>query len=793
MSSFLSESLFTIASAATALTTAVAVSLSYVAYAGWSSEQLPPAPRRRITLIHATTTGVSEKLAGALAHDAQVLYPSLDAVVVGAGGLTLDGLLALAALGPVIFLWPTWTDGASPPVGAPFAAELEEAATDFRVSHDLLTPLKFATFSIGHGAYPMFGSAGRAVDEHLAALSATRLAPVGVGDVSGDVSSLLNVWAVDHLWPALDALFPSDAPKSHSGSPGSRDKRASEAVAEGAYPVDRRVNRGKATGFGESGELTRRQYRRANREAAEERAREAAALARKSAAAAAAAAASPAVDVPNEEDAFNDALLATVGAGSAGSDVEIENLGSALEAAARSAAAASRGELPDMITPTQRKALTKEGYKLIGTHAAVKVCRWTKSQLRGAGGCYKHSLYNISSSHCMEATPSLSCASACTFCWRHGKNPVGREWRWKVDDPAFIVSEAVKKHVAAIHELRGLPGVDVALWEDAHTVRHCALSLVGEPISYPRINELVGELHARGISSFLVTNAQYPASMRALRPVTQLYCSIDAADKETLKAIDRPLFPDFYERYLECLDILATKPGRTVFRLTLLKSTPTAKGNMEPEMLDAYAALVERGRPSFIELKGVTFSGVGSSITMGATPWHPEVKAFSLALMRRLNERAGVSSPHRYGAAAEHAHSCCVLLAREEYRFPPAEGGAPVWHTHIDFPRFLELAQKFDESGGEDTFRGVDYALPTPHWALFGSPEAGFSPSQVRVRREGAEEAARLKMAAQGVRADVDGEAAGCGDGCGGCATSGGCGCKDAGGEAYVPSESGCG
>ena len=37
---------------------------------------------------------------------------------------------------------------------------------------------------------------------------------------------------------------------------------------------------------------------------------------------------------------------------------------------------------------------------------------------------------------------------------------------------------------------------------------HCALSLVGEPIMYPHINELVSELHRRRISSFLVTNAQ---------------------------------------------------------------------------------------------------------------------------------------------------------------------------------------------------------------------------------------------------------------------------------------------
>lgn len=40
--------------------------------------------------------------------------------------------------------------------------------------------------------------------------------------------------------------------------------------------------------------------------------------------------------------------------------------------------------------------------------------------------------------------------------------------------------------------------------------RHCALSLVGEPIMYPAINELIDHLHSRRISTFLVTNAQFP-------------------------------------------------------------------------------------------------------------------------------------------------------------------------------------------------------------------------------------------------------------------------------------------
>ena len=44
--------------------------------------------------------------------------------------------------------------------------------------------------------------------------------------------------------------------------------------------------------------------------------------------------------------------------------------------------------------------------------------------------------------------------------------------------------------------------------------KHCALSLVGEPIMYPEINQLVGLLHHKEISTFLVTNAQFPEAIR---------------------------------------------------------------------------------------------------------------------------------------------------------------------------------------------------------------------------------------------------------------------------------------
>lgn len=125
-------------------------------------------------------------------------------------------------------------------------------------------------------------------------------------------------------------------------------------------------------------------------------------------------------------------------------------------------------------------------------------------------------------------------------------------------------------------------GVKPEKLEEGLSPRHCALSLVGEPIMYPEINALVDELHLRHISTFLVTNAQFPEKIKTLKPITQvisqhgtkfqifvfecpmqellriltipiclqLYVSVDAATKESLKAVDRPLFSDFWERFL---------------------------------------------------------------------------------------------------------------------------------------------------------------------------------------------------------------------------------------------------
>jgi len=416
---------------------------------------------------------------------------------------------------------------------------------------------------------------------------------------------------------------------------------------------------------------------------------------------------------------------------SEGDVLDVEDMGNVIKS--QSSSKKSR-EPKEMVTPKQAKALKKEGYRLIGTHSAVKLCRWTKHQLRGRGGCYKHTHYGITSYQCMEATPSLACANKCVFCWRHHKNPVGREWRWKTDDPKMIVEEAVNMHVDMIKETRGIPGIQMDRWAEAHKVRHCALSLVGEPIMYPRINELLHELHERKISTFLVTNGQHPQAINDLVPITQLYVSVDASTPESLEAVDRPLFKDAWDRLKTSLSCLKNKGQRTVARLTVVKG-------WNSDEIGGYARLIALGHCSLVEVKGVTFCGKSdaSNLNMSNSPWHHEVLQFTKLLLKELNaiREGGDDLMPEYDLACEHKHSCSVLLARVDQFAVPDENDPTKrkWRTWIDYDKFQELAAKH-AADPTFTFGVEDYVADTPSWAVAGADEEGFDPTDNRHRKK---------------------------------------------------------
>ncbi|KZF19327.1 hypothetical protein L228DRAFT_285757 [Xylona heveae TC161] len=587
----------------------------------------------------------------------------------------------------------------------PFLDHLQETHHDFRIDTAPLSPLLgYSVFGFGDKeGWPTeedgFCSQARQVDKWMAKLTGRKRAfPLGMGDVKSDSKERLEEWRLGVQEALADIVEKGGLGEGVSGSGDPVESDEEEEEEEADAEVEAEAD-GSSPGDSDAGAQAKlRVKRRRNKAAAVDDLEDLGSKLRKS-------------DENNnnaEQDSSSDAPLA----------VDFTTYGKKKSSGSPSATAPTAKEMVPKTSPTYA-SLTKQGYTIVGSHSGVKICRWTKSALRGRGSCYKFSFYGIKSHLCMETTPSLSCSNKCIFCWRHGTNPVGTTWRWKVDPPEMIFDGVKEGHYKKIKMMKGVPGVRAERFQEAMRIRHCALSLVGEPIFYPHINEFTRMLHNERISSFLVCNAQHPDQLAALEQVTQLYVSIDASNRDALRRIDRPLHRDFWERFQRCLDILREHRSRqrTVFRLTLVKGF-----NIDEEVT-GYADLVERGIPCFVEIKGVTYCGTSDSsragLTMQNVPFYEEIKEFVIKLDDELRRR-GLS----YGIAAEHAHSCCILLASTNFRINGR------WHTLIDYDRFFDLLAEGKPFGPEDYI-----GPPTPEWATWG--HGGFDPADTRVFRKG--------------------------------------------------------
>ena len=331
------------------------------------------------------------------------------------------------------------------------------------------------------------------------------------------------------------------------------------------------------------------------------------------------------------------------------------------------------------LTLSQQKSLTKQGYRLVGNHSAVKICEYTRNMLRGEGGCYKYAFYGIRSHQCMQMTTSMFCASRCKFCWRGQKAPVSESWYGPIDSPDHIINHAIDEHLKLLQGFKGMgyEKADKKRISEMENVRHVALSLTGEPITYPLINEILKAFHKRKISTFLVTNSQYPEQVKKIDKVTQLYLSIDAPNKELMEKIDNPLFNDFWERMLECLELLKTRTYRTCIRLTMIKN----ENMCNPEQ---YAELIKLGSPDFVELKSYVHVGAGRIFyAQESMPTLEEMSVFMKQLIKYLPE---------YEFLRQHSHSRAILLIKKSLN-------KKSW---INFPKFFELVEQEKEFTTED-------------------------------------------------------------------------------------------
>ena len=460
--------------------------------AGPSGAQDIPSPPTGGKILFGSQTGTARRLAHKLSNSLRTRH-GIDLEVVDLAAYDPEDLVREPV---ALIILSTYEDAGAPvpPESARYFCQwARESSQDERFGMLFLKDTKYAVFGCGNREYgdERFNAAARALDADVARLGGERLLRRADGDESsGRMEEQFHDWA-----DRLAARLGSAAGNAGKDTSNARGKKGGDGSPTSVVSP--------------AGDATT------------------------------AAAAAVEYDTDAEEGSDDDAMDDDGGL-SAGSedDMDMEDIG----------AGGGAKEKREMVTPQLRAALTKQGYKILGSHSGVKLCRWTKAQLRGRGGCYKHSFYGIESHRCMEATPSLACANKCVFCWRHHTNPVGREWRWQMDDAETLVESAVSEHRGMIKQMKGVPGVIPERFDEGMDPRHCALSLVGEPIMYPEIDKFVGLLHRRRISTFLVTNAQFPDAIKNLPAITQLYVSVDAATPETLKAIDRPLFGDYWVR-----------------------------------------------------------------------------------------------------------------------------------------------------------------------------------------------------------------------------------------------------
>ncbi len=302
--------------------------------------------------------------------------------------------------------------------------------------------------------------------------------------------------------------------------------------------------------------------------------------------------------------------------------------------------------LPEKI----KNLLTKQHYALVGNHSAVQICRWTKKSILDQDICYKQKFYGIRCHRCCQMTPAVAwCQHRCIFCWRAIEYTLGDKILKEIDDPKEIIDKCIEAQRKQLIGFMGNKNANKAKLQEAFHPKHFAISLAGEPTIYPKISELIKELHKRKISSFLVTNGMLPEVLEKIEMPTQLYVSVDAPNEELYKKIDRPVTGK-WENLMKTLKLLPKLKTRTVIRITCIR-------NMNMVKPEQYAELIKIAQPMFIELKGYVAVGFSRErLGVDFMPKHLEVRAFA----EKVAKYSG------YKIIDEKENSRVVLLMKED-------------------------------------------------------------------------------------------------------------------------------
>lgn len=335
-----------------------------------------------------------------------------------------------------------------------------------------------------------------------------------------------------------------------------------------------------------------------------------------------------------------------------------------------------------------RAMLTKQKYHFVGRHTTVKKCYWNHAALVENRFCYKCKFYGIESHRCIQMSPATFwCWNACLHCWRLRPQDIGIDWDETrmpyADDPAKIVEGMIREWRRLVSGYKGHPRVDPRMLEEALEPKHVAISLTGEPTLYPYFNDFLREIHKRGMTSFLVTRGIRPDVLEKLdEEPSQTYLSLEAWDKKSYEYFNKPLAPRAWELTLKTMDLFRTMKNPTVYRITLVKGF-----NTSDEALRSLAKLVERGQPTYVELKSYMYVGASRErLSRENMLSHEEVRQIA----EKFSELTG------YPVRAESRPSRVVLLTPLKKPIRHGKGCPRGWETP-DYPGESEYNSKNPE------------------------------------------------------------------------------------------------
>lgn len=218
---------------------------------------------------------------------------------------------------------PTYTDGTPSDDAQWFYKWLEDSVNDFRLSKNLLEGIRYAVFGLGNSLYEEnYNVIGKNIDKWLNQVGAERYAPLGLGDenvvasLQGSIEADFDHWCEGFLHLIKNKKEPKKGGCSKGNNCCSKKKKnKSTSVANEDY-----------------------------------------------------------INIHSSSDSECEEPV-----------VDLEDLGRMVRVESKEDSENSEeeeiitdGEPREMLTPQLREALSKQGYRLIGSHSGVKLCRWTK-------------------------------------------------------------------------------------------------------------------------------------------------------------------------------------------------------------------------------------------------------------------------------------------------------------------------------------------------------------------------------------------------------------------------------